>query len=333
MSNKRLLIYDRDEKYAGSLMEYLNGIRDFPYTILAYSKEEALLEAMKEKPADLFLVSEKAYAKVRDKIKTQEVIILNESGELSWKEIFNIKKYQSAENIVQEILHYYVETSDVVPEKFAKHKDIELIGFFSPVRRCSQTTMGLSIGQILSEEKKTLYLNFESISGFPGLYRYNQGRTIEDLLYFLETSPEKFGVYLKSCIRKVDNLDFVPPINTMQSLLLVRQEQWLRLIKVIIEESDYERIVLDLSEGMQGLFEILRLCTHIYTFTGEDRYAKAKLEQYEQILTLSQYDDILDKTTKCRIPYIKEIADNVYGSSSAIENYARQMLKEDGLYG
>lgn len=332
MSKKRLLIYDRDEKYAGSLMKYLNGVRDFPYTILAYSKEETLLEAMEEESEDLFLISETAYEKVRDKVKDREVIILNESGELSWKEKLNIMKYQSAENIVQEILRYYAETSDAVPEKFGKHKDIQLIGFFSPVRRCFQTTMGLSIGQILSEDKKTLYLNFESISGFPGLYRYSQGKTIEDLLYFLEAVPEKFEIYFKSCVRKMENLDFIPPMNTMNSLLLVTGEQWLKLIRKITETGEYERIVLDLSEGMQGLFEILRLCTHIYTFTGEDRYAKAKLEQYEQILEESQYEDILEKTKERRIPYFREVSESIYGCSGKILNYTKSMLKEDGLY-
>ena len=34
---------------------------------------------------------------------------------------------------------------------------------------------------------------------------------------------------------------------------------------------------------MQGLFEILRMCRHVYTLTREDRIARGKLLQYEQV--------------------------------------------------
>lgn len=334
MSKKRLVIFDRDEKYAGNLMEYLGNVVDFPYTISVYSKKESLLESAREETIHLLLVSESAYACIKDEIEAEQVMILNESGELTWKDLQNIKKYQSAEYIVREIMHYYVEVADAVPPKLTTQGNAKLIGFFSPVRRCSQTTMGLTLGQIMAERCRTLYVNFESLSGFPYLLEYSGGRDLSDMMYFLETAPGKFGMHLQNCVRKLENLDYIPPMSAMHQMLLVQAEQWQKLIGALIREGGYEVVILDLSEGMQGLFEILRMCTHVYTLIKDDRYARAKVEQYEQLLQLCEYQDVLQKTRKRKIPYMREIPDGIcYQPGAEFSGYVKNMLKEDGLYG
>ena len=62
---------------------------------------------------------------------------------------------------------------------------------------------------------------------------------------------------------------------------------------------------------MQGLFEILRLCTRVYTLTREDRLAKSKLMQYEQVLALYEYEDVLEKTKRLDISYIRRVPEEL----------------------
>lgn len=332
MNKKRMVIFDRDEKYAGSLMEYLESMENFPYMISVFSDEKALQAFTDQTDVSLLLVSETAYEKIRNAVRTEQVMILNESGTLTWKELHNIKKYQSANHIVQEIMHYYAEKEEIVHSRFTVKGNVQLIGLYSPVRRCSQTTLGITLGQVLAEENKTLYLNFESFSGFPCLMGYEGGRNLSDLLYFLEKSPEKFQLYFDTCVRKLENLDYIPPIHAMHQLLLIREEQWRNLILAIVKEGGYDVIILDLSEGMQGLFEILRMCTHVYTLTQDDRYAKAKVDQYEQLLQLCEYEDVLQKTTKRKIPFIKDAVDRfLYRPGGEFAAYVKKILKDDGL--
>lgn len=333
LSKKKLVIFDKDEKYARSLMEYLHTKQDFPYTISVFSDEAILLEYSLKTEIHLLLVSESAYAEIKDAVKAERIMILNESGELAWKDLQNIKKYQSADHIVQEIMHYYVEVEKVFPMKMTLHVNTKIIGFFSPIRRCSQTTMGLTLGQIMAEKCRTLYLNFESLSGFSHLLGYSGGKELSDLMFFLETAPERFGIHLKSCVKKLDNLDYIPPMSAMHQLLLINAETWQRLIEALVEEGGYEVIILDLSEGMQGLFEILRMCTHVYTLTKDDRYAQAKVEQYEQLLQVCDYDDVLKKTLKRRIPFMREIPNAFsYQPGAEYSRFIKNMLKEDGIY-
>ena len=62
---------------------------------------------------------------------------------------------------------------------------------------------------------------------------------------------------------------------------------------------------------MQGLFDILRMCSRVYTLTKEDRIAKAKLLQYEQVLALHEYEDILDKTKQLTLPRIHRLPEEL----------------------
>ena len=127
--------------------------------------------------------------------------------------------------------------------KMTLQVNTKIIGFFSPIRRCSQTTMGLTLGQIMAEKCKTLYLNFESLSGFSHLLGYSGGKELSDLIFLLETTPERFGIHLRSCVKKLDNLDYIPPMSAMHQLLLINAETWQRLIEALVEEGGYEVII------------------------------------------------------------------------------------------
>ena len=84
--------------------------------------------------------------------------------------------------------------------------------------------------------------------------------------------------------------------------MLVRAEQWIKLIQTIAEKSDYEVVVLDLGDQMQGLFEILSLCDRIYMLMKPDGIAMAKTEMFEKNLMLSAKENVLQKIIKCRLP-------------------------------
>ena len=61
LNRGKLIIYDKDEKYAANLMEYLSTIKDFPYDISVFSKQDALVEYGGHTRIDLLLASESAY--------------------------------------------------------------------------------------------------------------------------------------------------------------------------------------------------------------------------------------------------------------------------------
>ena len=59
----------------------------------------------------------------------------------------------------------------------------------------------------------------------------------------------------------------------------VTAEEWTGLLEKIEDLGEYEYVILDLSESMQGLFDILRKCKKVFTSVGKDRMAERKLMQ------------------------------------------------------
>lgn len=95
----------------------------------------------------------------------------------------------------------------------------------------------------------------------------------------------------------------------------------------------YEFIILDLDEGVNGLYDLLKNCCKVYTITRDDSFAQAKMEQYEQILKFNGLEEIAQKTVKCRFPIFRELPAGLelmtHGELAA---YARSIIKED-IYG
>ncbi len=127
-------------------------------------------------------------------------------------------------------------------------------------------------------------------------------------------------------------LDYIPPMKAGQNLLSVTTEEWLGLLQKIQELGIYEYVILDLSESMQGLFEILRRCTMVYTLTREDRIAKSKLLQYEQILSLYDFRDVLDKTKQFSLPHIHRLPEELEQlTKGELADLVKRLLKDAEL--
>ena len=84
---------------------------------------------------------------------------------------------------------------------------------------------------------------------------------------------------------------------------------------------------------MDGLFDLLKRCSKIYTITKEDSFAVAKLNQYEQILKFNEMEEVADKTVKCSFPTFKEIPVNLDSlTHGELAGYVKAIVRED-LYG
>ena len=78
----------------------------------------------------------------------------------------------------------------------------------------------------------------------------------------------------------------------------VKEEEWLRLFGMIAEKCVYEAVILDLGDGIDGLYEILERCSRVYTPYISDPVALAKLKQYEDNLREAGHENILRHTVK-----------------------------------
>ena len=92
------------------------------------------------------------------------------------------------------------------------------VGNYSPVHRSMQTSLALSLSQLLARKHTTLYLNFEQFAGASQLVPEGQALDMADLLYFLNAQKERFQLRLQSMLKQIGNLDYVPPMKSGQNL-------------------------------------------------------------------------------------------------------------------
>lgn len=182
MTKKVLALCDKEENYLRHMADYLEKKGIQPFTVRAFTDVEQFKKFTEKNCAELLLIAENSYKEEIKDWSVKHILILNESGNLAGTNIENINKYQSSEEVFRVVMNCYMEESGNV-RRMATGNRMKIIGNYSPIGRCMQTTFALSMGQILSKKHKTLYLNFESYSGFGYLLNREFAADLTDVLY------------------------------------------------------------------------------------------------------------------------------------------------------
>ena len=192
-----------------------------------------------------------------------------------------------------------------------------------------QSSFALLLGQHLAKQGSVLYLNFESFSGLGKMLGDTQGRDLTDLVYYMEGGRERLACKLESMVGHLNGLDYISPAFSFVDLSEVKEESWMLLLQTIKEIGNYDHILLDLSENVHGVLNILRECEKIFTLSHREGMAKVQLAQYEDLLQKLDYEDILQRTQKCELPAFGRLPDSVEElPHSEMAAYVKGVLKE-----
>lgn len=330
MKKKILALCDSEKDYLDSMTEFFKQKEGFPFELHTYTQVDKLLEFGRKKDIALLLVAESDFTYEVEGLKTGKTLLLNESGTVKGENIRNIDKYQKAEGVWQEIVDCYAAMLGAEGQKLLTRGRAKIIGMYSPVRRCLQTSFALTLGQALSENKKTLYISFEHYAGWNQLLEKSIKGDLAALLYFNREEGEKFFCRLQSMTLRIGQLYYIPPVYAGQNLIYVQGREWQELIAKIAETGGYDYIILDLSESIQGTFELLRMCDSIYTIIREDEQARTKLAQYEELLQAYEYGDVLVKTNRQLLPQFSRLPERIEQyTRGELAEYIRKLIEKD----
>lgn len=309
MKKNILALCDTEQEYASHFMDYLHRpavMESFPFEVRLFTDRKSMERFGKGGEAAFLLIAQSLYEE-REKWEADRILVLAEDmagpPDVPW-----IGKYQPMEAVVRRIIELSVQTGMLPPASGpGRTGDVKLIGVYSPVGRCLQTTFSFTLGQLLARKHKVLYLNFECFSGLGHLLRREFGTDLSDLIYFIHNKDGRFPYRLEGMAQKMNGMDFIPPVFSCMDLGQVEKEEWLALLDELEGCGMYEYILLDLTESIRGLFDLLKRCSRIYTIVKEDGFAQAKQEHYEELLRCMELEDILEKTRKCRLPVFRAL--------------------------
>lgn len=308
MNKKILAILDREERFAKGLTEYLMSKENLPFRIHMFTDINRFYEYNANQEIECLLIAQNMYSEEIKKTNIPHIIVLGENGVILDSTLHHINKYQSVEMIYKQILSYYSEASNESMSILrTSERRLKVIAIYTPIGRCLQTTFAITLGQILAKEYKTLYLNFERYSGLANLLKKEFSSDIADLMYYFECAKEKLSVRIETLVDKMGDLEFIPPVNLFGNLCGIKGSEWIDLFREMEKCTEYEYLILDLSDGIPELCEVLKDADVVYTLTKQDRIALSKMRQYENILQGYEYEDILNKTKKISLPVFKSL--------------------------
>jgi hypothetical protein len=310
LPNKILAICDAEENYAYRLLEMLKARKGLPFDIHVFTEAGRLASFAAERKIECLLVAESSYNEEVGLLGIPHVFVLGESGAVADEPApyYYVNKYQSADALAGAVMAQYIDAADSLPRKAGgAGTAVKIIGVYSPVKRCLQTTFAVTLGQVLAKQGKALYLNYENYSGFPQMLGRSCRGDITDMMYLFECVKEKFVFKLATITEQINGLDFVAPASVFPDLANIPGQQWTALLREMRAAGDYSYIILDLSDNVGGLFQILQECDRIYTITKNDIWAVAKQEQFEQLLGHMNYGDVLAKTYRLYLPVFKNL--------------------------
>lgn len=332
MGKPIMAICDRQADYTSQLISLFQGNKELPFEIHGFTKNESLQEFSDTHKIALLLISEPDYREDLQDREIDRILVLRDGTAGLPEHVATVNKFQPAGMLYRDIMRVYGEGERIVPFQKNLKKKIRLIGVYSPLHCCMQTTFTLTAGEILAKKNKTLYLNFECFSGLEMLLGKRFGGNLTDVLYYYDCAREKLPYKLESVVQKMGELYFIPPASSYEDFRDIREEEWLSVITGIAGAGGYETVLLDLTEQVRGVYPLLEACDRIYTLLKDDRMAKAKLAQYELMLEQETYRKIREKTVKCRLPFFKNLPERMEElSRGELAEYVKRLLTEDGL--
>lgn len=311
MKKQIFAVCDTEAEYAKNFMEYLNRKQNLTFEVQAFTGVKSLLAFAEQNRIEILLISEAAVCREVRELDVGKLIVLTEgikSPELS--AYAGIYKYQSSAQIVREVMACYGEERSVLPAQSpVLKKATQILGVYSPVGRCLKTSFALTLGQLAAREKPVLYLNLEEYSGFEELFGKSFTGTLSDLLYFVRQGDHNLTVRLNSMVETVGQLDFVPPVQSPMDIRGTSWQDWVCLIQEIVLHSSYEVLILDIGNGIDEVFQLLDLCKRIYMPVCSDGLSECKIIQFENLLRVLDYPQVLAETVRMKLPFHESISE------------------------
>lgn len=313
MNEKNLVVCDKEFRYASGLGENILERSELALRVHTCTSLESLERFRQNRKVHILIIDEAFVYEERSKMGAEQTFVLTkETCKDLGEEEKEVGKYQSADQILSVIFQSYYENTKQNILKAVKKSRQTLYAVYSPIHRIGRTSFAIALGKELARKEKTLYLNLEEYADIDGRFSRVEGRSLGDLLYYMRQEENNMALRLSTMIGKIESLDYVPPMLLSTDLKEVNYQEWASFLEAILEESAYENVILDLSESVQGLFQILQMCQRIYMPILDDAISRRKLSQYEDGLCKMGLEEIESRTHRFTVPkdiesYVKKI--------------------------
>lgn len=328
MRKKRIALCDANEKYIFLLEEYFRGIDYLPFVADVYTDYAKYLACDEKYHYEGALIAEELLEGAKEPVGKKYLVLTQERS----AEEGRTYRYQSAEGLLQALLHAFFSQEQLQEAESMQGRRCRYIGFYSPIKRCLQTSFALVLGQLLAKRGRVLYLNLETYSGWEETLVPSAGakEDLADLLYYFKNIPKEFDACFQNTRTKINEMDYIRPSLSFLDLQQMEEGEWEAFLAEISKCGPYDYILLDLSDSLPGLLSILKKCDRIYAMQSSESCSRNKRKQYEVLLKEMHQEEVLEKTRWCVLPQFGQLPENPSQLSfSGLADYVRNLMREE----
>lgn len=328
-----MAIYDVEPSYAERFADVVNQREKVPFLVVPFTSLENLREYARQNPVEILLVNSLVPEEGYRGIEARQIIRLADGEMVRMPgNSSSVYKYQSADSIVREVMAYYCESSeeDLV---MVSHSRARIIGIYSPIGRCLKTSLAWTLGQQIAKDSRVLLVSMEEYSGFSRLLPESGSETLSEVMYAFR-QKKNHGMWLASMVYSQGNLDYILPVRYPEDLDQMSGTELAGLLQKIAGECGYEVLVVDAGNVRRELFEFLECFDMIYMPVKDDCVSAAKLEEFEEHLTVAGKRGLKEKIQKLKLPYHSNFGrQDTYMDQllwGELGDYVRQLWKGTG---
>ncbi|MGN0298169.1 MAG: hypothetical protein ACI4C1_03115 [Lachnospiraceae bacterium] len=298
---KKMAILVKDSLYGKRMLHYFHAREKMPFSVVLFTDIEEMKQCAKEQIFAL-LLAEYEYGKEELKDCAELIVMLSDSQMMNAGSYPMVYRYQSADNIIKEVMQCYEMT---VPNSAASLERIgdsmKLVGVYSPLHRCLKTSFALTYGQLLARKERVLYLSLDAFSGFEYLMNQKFGADLSDAVFYQQQGSLENK--LTSIVCTVGQMDYIPPVRCSEDLWSMDRNIFLECLHTLMDAGCYDTIVFDMGEGFGRPELLLPLCHLIYMPIKEDPVSMCRMEEFEETMRSKGYEVVLEKIQKIILPY------------------------------
>lgn len=297
----QIALYDRDG-YMNSLADYLCRRGHNMLETRLFTKLDMLKKSVGEGKIDVLLAGEEVVDEIRCfKDKVTRIMLLSEGSQVSEKsEFFLLFKYQSAENLVKEVLAQIAEDDKIYcTQKLITKKTVEFIGVFAPFGGAGVTDYAFSMAKELARQYKTLYVNMELFQGLDFLLRGkkkewdNIHRGMSEVVFYLKQRKEKLALKLETVVIPLEELDVILAVEDYRDLYSLGCEEMRQLLKVLLQQTDYEKVIFDIGYMGDSTLYLMEQCGRLYMPEAVTPVQKSKEQAFWRFLRRENYEHMV----------------------------------------
>ena len=291
---KKLLVALYDTRgYMKSLTEYF-ARKSFLIESRLFTKKESLADFLKEHSIDVLLLGQEVGICQLPYLEHAGQVIIMSEGDLvaEYSEYPLIFKYQSAEKILREIFRIVSPEEDFPTEERGCISHTEFVGIY---RLYGEPLSGETKNFVMRDtNKKSLFINLELLDSINTPQSMEGIRGMSEVVFYLKQHSSKLSFKLRALIQQWEGIDYLCPVEDYRDLYSLCREDIDRLLAVLANETEYERIVFDIGFLNDSALYLLYCCDSVYMPAAHSSWEENQKQAWERLLVREGLEDVLN---------------------------------------